>query len=81
MLPLKGALVGKLYGQSSFASAFGLTQLVELPLQLIALPLAGFVYDVTSDWATVFGLTIPMFLVASILLWFVRPSDRPPGGA
>ncbi|MFP8875695.1 MAG: MFS transporter [Myxococcota bacterium] len=74
MLPLKGALLAECFGRTSFASASGLIHLVELPFHLIALPLAGYVYDSTSDWATVFALTIPMFVAASILLFFVgRP--------
>ena len=76
MLPLKGALLAQVFGRESFGSVFGLVQLIALPFQLVTLPLAGFVYDTTSDWANVFRLTIPMFLAAAVLLGFVAPAIR-----
>ena len=76
MLPLKGALLAQVFGRESFGSVFGLAQLIALPFQLVTLPLAGLVYDMTSDWSNVFRLTIPMFLGAAVLLGFVRPGGR-----
>ena len=76
MLPLKGALLAQVFGREAFGSVFGLVQLIALPFQLVTLPLAGFVYDTTSDWANVFRLTIPMFLAAAVLLGFVAPAIR-----
>jgi MFS family permease len=75
MLPLKGALVAQIFGPASFASAFGLLQTVALPFSFIMLPLAGFIYDTTGDWAVVFGCTIPLFASAALLLVFIKPDD------
>ena len=73
-LPLKGALIGELFGRSSFASAFGLLQTVGVPFQLLLVPLGGYIRDVTGDYAAVFGATIPLFGIATVLLFFVKPT-------
>lgn len=75
-LPLKGALVGELFGRASFASAFGLLQTVGLPFQLLLIPLAGYVRDRTGDYAMVFAGTIPLFVLAAILLLVIKPPQR-----
>jgi MFS family permease len=80
MLPLKGALVAQIFGRASFASAFGLLQTVALPFSFIMLPLAGFIYDSTGDWAVVFGCTIPLFATAALLLVFIKPDEAHQAG-
>jgi MFS family permease len=72
-LPLKGALVGELFGRASFASAFGLLQTVGVPFQLLLIPLGGYIRDVTGSYSAVFAATIPLFILAAFLLLFVKP--------
>jgi len=54
---------------------------VELPFQLLAAPVAGYLYDSTGDYAAAFRSFMPAFLVAGFILLFVRdgtartPSD------
>lgn len=74
-LPLKGALIGEVFGRASFASVFGLLQTVALPFQLLLVPLAGHVRDVTGGYAPVFAATIPLFASAALGLVFVRPGE------
>mgnify|MGYP001818815787 FL=1 len=73
-LRLKGDLIGVLFGRSSFASAFGLLQTVGVPFQLLLVPLGGYIRDVTGDYAAVFGATIPLFGIATVLLFFEKPT-------
>ncbi len=75
--PLRAALVGAAFGRASFSRAMGLIFLAELPFQLIAAPLAGYVYDTTGDYATAFSAFLPVFFVAGILLLFIRDGPRP----
>ncbi|MBW2496221.1 MAG: MFS transporter [Deltaproteobacteria bacterium] len=70
--PLRAALVGAAFGRASFSRAMGLLFLAELPFQLMAAPLAGYVYDTTGDYATAFSVFLPVFFVAGILLFFIR---------
>lgn len=76
VLPLKGALAGQLFGRASFASAMGLLQSLAMPFSLFLVPAGGLVYDWTGDYAWVFGGTIPLLVLAALLLCFVDP-ERP----
>lgn len=79
--PLRAALVGAAFGRASFARTMGLLFLAELPFQLMAAPLAGYVYDRTGDYATAFSAFLPVFFVAGGLLFFVRDGPRPSSAA
>ena len=67
-LPLKAALAGNLFGRASFASAMGLLQTVGVPFSLVLVPVAGYLYDTFGDYAVVFACTLPLMLIAGILL-------------
>jgi MFS family permease len=75
MLPLKGAFVGQLFGRANFGSAFGLMQTVALPFTPLIIPLAGYVKDLTDDYAVVFAGAIPLYVVGALLLSFIKPPD------
>lgn len=68
ILPLKAALTGTLFGRASFASAMGLLQTVAVPFSLILVPVTGYLYDASGDYAVVFACTLPLILLAGILL-------------
>ena len=53
-----------------------LLQTLALPFSVVLVRLAGAIHDRTQDYAMVFGLTIPIFVLAGIVLFFVRPSAR-----
>jgi len=71
-LPLKAALAGRVFGRASFASAMGLLQAVGVPFTLMLVPVAGYLYDASGDYAVVFACTLPLLLLAGILLRAVR---------
>ncbi len=75
MLPLKGAFVGQLFGRANFGSALGLMQTVALPFAPLIIPLAGYVKDLTDDYAVVFAGAIPLYAVGALLLSFIKPPD------
>jgi predicted MFS family arabinose efflux permease len=79
--PLQNALVGATFGRESFPRAMGLLYVVELPFQLLSAPIGGFIYDTTGDYAAPFRYFLPVFLVAALLLVFVKdpsPAQRAP---
>ncbi|MCA9503041.1 MAG: MFS transporter [Myxococcales bacterium] len=78
-LPLKSAMIGQAFGRASFASAMGLAQTVALPFAAL-LRVAGAVHDRTGDYANVFALTIPILLLAAVVLLFVRAGGVPETG-
>jgi len=75
---LKAALVGTAFGRASFSRTMGLLYVVELPFQLLAAPVAGYLYDTTGDYALAFRSFMPAFLVAGLVLLFVRRVPRSP---
>ncbi|MBJ18483.1 MAG: MFS transporter [bacterium] len=75
MLPLKGAFVGELFGRANFGSALGLMQTVALPFSPLLIPLAGYVKDLTDDYAVVFAGAIPLYAVGALLLSFIKSPD------
>ena len=83
VFPLPNALVGATFGRQSFPRAMGLLYVVELPFQLLSAPVGGFVSDPTGDCAAPFRYSLPVFLVAALLLVFVKdgPAQEgaPPG--
>jgi MFS family permease len=74
-LPLQGALVGLIFGRASFPSALGLLSPVSLPFRIFLVPVAGYVYNATNDYAMVFGCMIPIFALAALLLFFIHPPE------
>ena len=69
---LQAALVSAAFGRESFSRAMGLLYTAELPFQLLAAPIAGYLYDSTGDYAVAFRSVMPVFFVAAIVLFFVR---------
>ncbi len=80
-LPLKAALVGRIFGRADFAAAMGLVQSLGVPFQLFMVPVAGLLYQAVGTYAAVFALTIPCFLSAAIGLAFIRPAAARSGHA
>ena len=69
---LQAALVSAAFGRASFSRAMGLLYTAELPFQLLAAPLAGYLYDSTGDYTAAFRSFMPAFFLAAIALFFVR---------
>lgn len=77
--PLRGALVAQVYGRRDFAKVSGLLSPAALPFQILAVPLAGHLYDRTGDYADAFGPFFLVFPVAALLVACV-PTRRPERG-
>ena len=71
-LPLRGALVGRLFGRHEFAAAMGLLSPIGLPFSLAAAPLAGWIYARADSYAAAFALAIPLFVAGAACLALVR---------
>jgi MFS family permease len=79
-LPLKAAMTGQIFGRSNFPAAMGLLQTVAVPFQLCMVPLAGAIYQYAENYAAVFALTLPCFILGAITLYFVPlpPAESTP---
>ena len=73
--PLRGALVARVYGRRDFAKVSGLLSPASLPIQILAVPLAGHLYDQSGDYADAFRMFLYAFPVCAVLIAFV-PARR-----
>lgn len=67
VVPMQGALVGKIFGRARFGKALGLLRPGMFPLQIIGVPLAGWMYDTTGSYQTAFVTFIVLYLLAALL--------------
>ena len=72
IVPLKGALIGRVFGSDRFGRALGLMRPAMLPLQMIGVPLAGWVYDVTGSYQPVFQLFLVLYALAALVIVLFR---------
>ncbi len=60
VVPLQGALVGRLFGRERFGRVLGLMRPTMLPIQIIGMPIAGAVYDATDSYDPAFAATFAL---------------------
>jgi MFS family permease len=69
--PLRGALVARVFGRRDFAKVSGLLSPASLPFQILSVPLAGHLYDLSGDYADAFRMFLYAFPVAALLIAMV----------
>lgn len=74
--PLRGALVARVYGRRDFAKVSGLLSPASLPIQILAVPLAGRIYDQSGDYSDAFRMFLYAFPVCAFLIAFVPARQR-----
>lgn len=76
VVPMQGALVAKIFGRARFGQALGMLRPAMFPLQIIGVPLAGGMYDVTGSYTLAFLIFIVLYGVAAILALGFRDPAR-----
>lgn len=66
-VPLQGAVVGRFFGRERFGKALGALRPAMFPLQIVGVPLAGFIFDTTGSYETAFLTFIGIYLAAALL--------------
>ena len=72
---LRGALISSVFRRRDFSTVSGLMVPASLPFQVLAVPLAGYLFDRSGDYAVTFRSFLVVFPVAALLLLLIR--DRP----
>ena len=72
VVPLNGAVAGKVFGRLSFGRVMGLLRPAMLPVQGATTPLAGWIYDQTGSYLLAFQLYFFAWLVAAIAIALVK---------
>lgn len=77
VVPLQGALVGKLFGRDRFGKAMGAMRPAMLPLQVLGVPAAGFIFDTTGSYDGAYVMFLVFYLLAAIAAFFFVEPNRP----
>ena len=71
-LPRLRATVGKTFGRERFGAILGLMRPAMLPIQILGVPFAGWVYDETGSYANAFEVFLCIYFLAALALSFYR---------
>ena len=76
VVPLHGIVVGKTFGRERFGAVLGLMRPAMFPVQILGVPFAGWVYDVTGSYALAFQILLGLYLLAAMAVGTYRAPDR-----
>jgi MFS family permease len=68
VVPLQGALVARRFGVEAFGRALGLMRPAMLPLQVLGVPFAGWVFDVTGGYDPAFAAFLVLYALAAMVV-------------
>ncbi|MGD8861183.1 MAG: MFS transporter [Myxococcales bacterium] len=81
VVPLQGALVGAAFGRHAFGRVMGMMAPAMLPISMIGVPFAGFIFDETGSYEIAFQLFIGIFALSMVVLTALRLPELEPGRA
>jgi hypothetical protein len=81
VIPLWGALIGAGFGRQAFGRVMGLMGPVMLPVHVLGIPYAGWIYDRTGSYEVAFLTFIAIYVLAIAVLLLLRLPDVEPGSA
>jgi MFS family permease len=64
VLPVHGAVTATAFGRLSFGKAMGLLRPVQIPIHMLGVPLAGWIFDTTGSYDVAFRIFAGFYLVA-----------------
>jgi MFS family permease len=73
ILPVWGAMLGKVFGVANYGHVMGLMTMVYMPLLLVSSPLAGRLFDITGTYRLVFEIFIAVLVLAAVLVTRIQP--------
>ena len=76
VVPLQGALVGRAFGRLSFGQVMGLMRPVQVPLNMVGVPLAAWIHDSTGSFEGAFGIFLGVYIASTALIGWLRLPPR-----
>lgn len=75
VVPLWGSLIGEVFGRENFGTIMGTMSPCMLPIQILGLPLAGYVYDRTGSYDMAFKIFLGVYCAAAFSMFFLKKRD------
>ena len=72
VVPMHGAIVGKTYGRERFGAVLGLMRPAMFPIQILGVPFAGWIFDITGSYDIAFEAFLCLYVLAAIAVSFYR---------
>jgi MFS family permease len=66
-VPLQGAVVGRFFGRARFGKALGALRPAMFPIQIIGVPLAGWIFDTSGSYTPAFTIFLALYLTAALV--------------
>jgi MFS family permease len=78
VVPMHGTIVGKTFGRERFGAVLGTMRPAMFPIQIVGVPLAGWIFDVTGSYAIAFQIFLAFYLLAAgVVSLYKTLGDRP----
>lgn len=74
MVPVRAAILSRLFSTNEYARAYGSLRLCMFPMTVTWTPLIGYIYDTTGGYEPAFNLFAAMFAAAAVIAWFLIPA-------
>jgi MFS family permease len=79
MPPLAGALIGAAFGRYQFGRMMGLMNPLMLPIRVLGIPYAGWIFDRTGSYQIAFLTFVGLCVLSILVLAFLRLPEVEPG--
>jgi MFS family permease len=79
VVPLHGALIGAAFGRQAFGRVMGMMSPVMMPVSMVGVPFAGYVFDTQGSYQLAFQILMGAYVLAMGLLTQLRIPDVEPG--
>jgi len=81
VVPLQGAVIGRVFGRERFGKALGAMRPAMFPIQIIGVPLAGWIFDTTGSYRPAFITFLGFYVLAALLATQFRERRERPAAA
>jgi len=76
VVPMHGAVVGKTFGRDRFGAVLGLMRPAMFPIQILGVPFAGWIFDISGSYDLAFQVFLGLYFLAALAVSFYRQPEK-----